>query len=1833
MASSLYKIMLAFAILIITQPYLSGTTVLLSELCGEPKTVYTSPNDSLFRNIDRNRCDQVVGSGVPYIPGVYHCKSVTKAYPSTPGEKVELAFASDYIIGAPNDNPNNITGVLLIFNGDIDESILSKSFCNGNTPTSPATLPVLDTLFDSRKHGTRFANLTKSSVKSTASNGAVTIVILLLSPDFGTFSFIRMPSDLPVDPNECKLSCNDQVNISLDGACGRTIIPADVMNNIDPNRCTDLRVILNYPYPEYYTSKFGGRTDTVDGTLIGYCMVYKVMDISNGNSCWGYICIEDKYPPQIICMNDTISCIAADQYTLQVTAGDNCTLYAPDPKIEHLERKWVSYDCDQDSCLIGYMARKVRAIDLWGNYNECVDTLFLYKENIDSLVCPPDTNMECTFKLSNGKEKLWDDNHFYDGDDGYRHPFPTDGAGMFPAPYLNSKDTSQTTGGQVYLMDIDNKGKCHIVWDYKDWVIPTCGKSYKIRREWKIYDWCNNSDTSCIQWIKITDTSAPQLNPTLIVLKDTSKYPDKALIAPHRFINTLDIKGYTKPHDCKAHIVITDIREYVMKECDMELELEFEVKYPDPTHPGKEVIITGSIAEGASKTIYLPNGWHWILYTLRDRCWNETRVWRRAYVVDNTPPTPVCDEITQVTLDPEKCWARVYAEDLDDGSHDNCCEYLHFAVANMDSIEYYRNKWVNDIIACNDHYYYLDHKEEIDKRIEDWINCYVFNDYIDLTECGRDTLVLRVYEACDLPVYDPHIFVGTKHQWFCFNLWDEYACWFRWKYREFANYENPIPDICAPSLIWSKTCLAAGGSLPLNDRDSGLYCEIATDHYPYRNYVACVYENSGDSRYPTWQKLLTDYPELLYNDKHRYCFKHLYNDCMIEVIKDDKEPPVCKAPDDVTYYCDGVPYHWKVPVGVDFVEGWGAGYAHDICSERDKFRSDCPLDKTPVQTWLVTSSTDGSALDNWPIWCVNTPWDGTDLDPNHRNYGYYGGPVCDEYTNSYETYSGCDDNYWGPDGTAHSWKPIYCRVWLTLDYYDDPSYEKPDPEQYFGTPSYLDNCWFPDIRKETEGSLNECGVGVLTRTWTVTDKCENTSVCYQRVVIKPRSDFEVHFPEDIHVDCADGQDLSATAAGAGYPVIHDDDCELIGIHYEDRRFDITDEACYKILRTWTIIDWCVYDPDQHYRHPDVIVDDRYVASDERCCVHNWLKDDGDGYVTYLQVIKVTDVNPPVATCNEMEEVCIYDENCAGADVEQVIGTAVDSCTPADEIRYRHYVDPYESGDESTYLYFHGNVLEGNFPVGTHGVHLIATDNCGNEDTCWTTLTIRDCKKPTPYCYNGIATVIMPSSNEVEVWASDLDAGSYDNCTLKENLVFTFDSAGEVSSRVFTCDDLGQVSLDIWVWDEEGNSDFCNTYLLIQPGVDACEGLATSTIKGEVINESEIPVEFVQVDLMNTQRTFNTGADGKFAFSALPMGQEYEVMPYRNDNHDNGVSTLDIVQITKHILGKSKLENSYRVIAADINSDSKVTALDIVELRKLILGIYNEFPNNTSWRFVDAGYEFSNPDKPWGFAESVTIENMSTTEVEVNFVGVKVGDVNGSSKANSAQLQGAEIRTSEKLIFAVEDAAISAGEEVKISFKAKSFAGVEGYQFTLNIPGMEVVNIEAASLQVDENNFGLIRQGVVTTSWNESAGVNVADDATLFTVTAIAQESGQLSKLLTVNSAVTRAEAYVNGEQVGIGVEFTTEGKVIASGDYSLYQNTPNPFTDETIIGFVLAEAGEATVKVMDVTGKTLKVYQGDFAKGYNEVKVVKKELNTTGVLYYQLESGDFVATKKMVVID
>ncbi|NRA89323.1 MAG: transglycosylase domain-containing protein, partial [Rhizobiales bacterium] len=98
------------------------------------------------------------------------------------------------------------------------------------------------------------------------------------------------------------------------------------------------------------------------------------------------------------------------------------------------------------------------------------------------------------------------------------------------------------------------------------------------------------------------------------------------------------------------------------------------------------------------------------------------------------------------------------------------------------------------------------------------------------------------------------------------------------------------------------------------------------------------------------------------------------------------------------------------------------------------------------------------------------------------------------------------------------------------------------------------------------------------------------------------------------------------------------------------------------------------------------------------------------------------------------------------------------------------------------------------------------------------------------------------------------------------------------------------------------------------------------------------------------------------------------------------------------------------------------------------------------------------------------------------------------------------------------------------------------------------------LYLNENNFGftLIDEGILTTSWNHSSMVKVADDEVLFSLKFLSTAETQLSEVLTITHRYTTAEAYSDkAELYDINLNYT--GGTINASAFVLYQNTPNPF--------------------------------------------------------------------------
>ena len=95
----------------------------------------------------------------------------------------------------------------------------------------------------------------------------------------------------------------------------------------------------------------------------------------------------------------------------------------------------------------------------------------------------------------------------------------------------------------------------------------------------------------------------------------------------------------------------------------------------------------------------------------------------------------------------------------------------------------------------------------------------------------------------------------------------------------------------------------------------------------------------------------------------------------------------------------------------------------------------------------------------------------------------------------------------------------------------------------------------------------------------------------------------------------------------------------------------------------------------------------------------------------------------------------------------------------------------------------------------------------------------------------------------------------------------------------------------------------------------------------------------------------------------------------------------------------------------------------------------------------------------------------------------------------------------------------------------------------------------------------------------------------------------------------------------------TEDEILSSvNQYGLEQNYPNPFNPSTKIKFSIPEIGHVTLKVYDVLGNEIATLVNEEKQaGSYEIKFDATQLSS-GIYFYKLQAGDFVETKKMILL-
>ena len=745
-----------------------------------------------------------------------------------------------------------------------------------------------------------------------------------------------------------------------------------------------------------------------------------------------------------------------------------------------------------------------------------------------------------------------------------------------------------------------------------------------------------------------------------------------------------------------------------------------------------------------------------------------------------------------------------------------------------------------------------------------------------------------------------------------------------------------------------------------------------------------------------------------------------------------------------------------------------------------------------------------------------------------------------------------------------------------------------DSTEQFGQPQAFDNCSDVTITFSNQFfSSNACTVDSLKRVFTATDESGNSSSCTQTVIFDganpnlTENDFifnDTVFTQDC--DLTDPEDILESI-----PELDPDleVCKVINTSFEDGPIRDSDFGCQEFDRTWTLIDSCAN-----------------------------LTDPNDGIFVFDQLVVINDTVSPEINVPFLDTI-IYIDSCGTmAEIDFPPATASD-CVGIDTLfNNSPFADSNAGGD-----------ISGTYEEGVYEITITAEDSCGNQTAQMINLIVSDTSDLEFTCTFKVEKPFDTTTFMVPYFISEMVDGLVNSCGNEPAglIEFSVDPDDPTDTVIIvTCEDFGMAgtefveNVQVYAFIDGVLVDSCTTIIAITDNVIDC---MIEALGGGVVDVNQEPFEEVQVNLsgVDTGMTY-TDNTGYFEFDELLRGGYYSLSCDFEGDPVAGVSTFDILLIQRYILGFGELENPYSLIAADVDKNRRITGKDIIHLRRVILGIDSEMPVD-NWRFIPATHEFANPERAYAsnYPESIFVESLQATIMNADFVGVKVGDVNGSISPGARGRTGQEFWNAEH------------SSENQIDFYVQETGRVFGFQF--EIPASVASNLNLLDGQIKWNDYEISRgaSGKLTVSWSDPYGRILSAGDPIFSLSG---------------SQVRQLESFKFGSDK-VAPQIYREGEVLIKSlglhwisgpqNYALHQNRPNPFVDRTIIPFELPEAEKVELHVHDNSGRMVYEAKIEGKRGYNEFELNSDRLASGGTYHYTLRAKNFIASKVLVVAE
>lgn len=443
--------------------------------------------------------------------------------------------------------------------------------------------------------------------------------------------------------------------------------------------------------------------------------------------------------------------------------------------------------------------------------------------------------------------------------------------------------------------------------------------------------------------------------------------------------------------------------------------------------------------------------------------------------------------------------------------------------------------------------------------------------------------------------------------------------------------------------------------------------------------------------------------------------------------------------------------------------------------------------------------------------------------------------------------------------------------------------------------------------------LDECRIGTIKRTWTGYNNAGHFD-CVQYITLKRDHAFDgkIDWPNDWAGSCAD-------------PIPYDDPyydigfCDQVAHTFHDDTFRFDPYACIKILRNWKVIDWCIYEPNSG---------------------------SNAGLYEHTQIFMIVDKTAPqVLECSDKPMVALNSDCSANVVFEK--SAEDNNCGNNSELKWIFELDINNDWITDTVMTVYGNNPKIEFkslPVGTHKARWKVFDPCANVSTCMENITVKDGKPPTLATNISVSTVLMQGVDTLSLNAKCFVVHAEDNCTARENIVFSFSPDIKDTIKGFNCNNLGFQFLRIYAIDEAGNYDY--TYILIR--IEAHEPCENYLVYGTVKDMDGNPLSNISYSISGHGYEVKAGKSDSLGIFNLPINKnsnDISVIFGIEDQINPSINENDAKALKDYLLGKISFSPN-QLISADINNDGYISIADMKMLKELIYGLkkYSEIDN-------------------------------------------------------------------------------------------------------------------------------------------------------------------------------------------------------------------------------------------------------------------------------------------------